>query len=170
MREAVAKENRDAFQLERSPRSRTGFVNVIEVKGKYQARLQVPGDGRGGCTKRKQYSLPGLFDTPEEAAVLLAAAANGIGEHCRAAQIRSQHCIPPHASSTSATPAMPSTMLDHVDIQFVTPLIGAPEGDVWRRRRPARRRIDTGPSSVGGPVHGLERTTKREPWPSHTDP
>ena len=73
MREAVAKENRDAFQLERSPRSRTGFVNVIEVKGKYQARLQVPGDGRGGCTKRKQYSLPGLFDTPEEAAVLLAA-------------------------------------------------------------------------------------------------
>ena len=73
MREAVAKENRDAFQLERSPRSRTGFVNVIEVKGKYQARLQVPGDRRGGCTKRKQSSLPGLFDTPEEAAVLLAA-------------------------------------------------------------------------------------------------
>ena len=72
-REAVAKENRDELQLERTPWGKTGFVNVIEVKGKYQARLQVPGDGRGGCTKRKQYSLPGLFDTPEEATVLLAA-------------------------------------------------------------------------------------------------
>ena len=48
------------------------YVNVIEVKGKFQARLQVPGDGRGGSSKRKQYPLPGLFDTPKEAAVLLA--------------------------------------------------------------------------------------------------
>ena len=72
-REAVAKENRDELQLERTPWGKTGFVNVIEVKGKYQARLQVAGDGRGGSTKRKQCSLPGLFDTAEDAAVMLAA-------------------------------------------------------------------------------------------------
>jgi hypothetical protein len=53
--------------------SKTGYVNVIELKnGKYQARLQVPGDGRGGENKRKQYSLPGLFDTALEAALYLA--------------------------------------------------------------------------------------------------
>ena len=54
---------------------RTGFVNVVEVKGKYQARLQVPGDGRGGSMTRKQHALPGLFglfDTAEDAAVMLA--------------------------------------------------------------------------------------------------
>ena len=73
MRDEIWKENWAELELERTPWGKTKFVNVIEVKGKYQARLQVPGDGRGGCTKRKQYSLPGLFDTPEEAAVLLAA-------------------------------------------------------------------------------------------------
>ena len=73
MRDEIWKENWAELELERTPWAKTKFVNVIEVKGKYQARLQVPGDGRGGCTKRKQYSLPGLFDTPEEAAVLLAA-------------------------------------------------------------------------------------------------
>ena len=71
-REAVAKENRDDLQLERTPWGRTGFVNVVEVKGKYQARLQAPGDGRGGSMKRKQHALPGLFDTAEDAAVMLA--------------------------------------------------------------------------------------------------
>ena len=90
-----------------------------------------------------------------KAAVQLAAAAHGIGEHRRAAHIRIQQCIQPCASSASATPAMPSTMLDHVDIEFVTSLIGAPEGDVRSRRRPARPRFDTGPSSVHGAVHGL---------------
>ena len=72
IREAVAKENRADLQLERTPWGKTGFVNVVEVKGKYQARLQVPGDGRGGSVKRKQHPLPGLFDTAEEAAVWLA--------------------------------------------------------------------------------------------------
>jgi len=53
--------------------------------------------------------------TTARAAMLLAGAAHGIEEHRRAAQSRFQHCIPPHASSTSTTPAMPSTVLDHVD-------------------------------------------------------
>ena len=72
MRDEIWKENWAELELERTPWGKTKFVNVIEVKGKYQARLQVPGDGRGGSTKRKQYALPGLFDTAEEAAVLLA--------------------------------------------------------------------------------------------------
>ena len=47
-----------------------GFIGVIKVGNKFQARLQVPGDGRGGSKKRKQHSLPGLFDTAEDAAVM----------------------------------------------------------------------------------------------------
>ena len=69
MRAALPTLDRDGLVLKRSPLSKTGFVNVIEVKGKYQARLQVPGDGRGGAKKRKQQALPGLFDTAEDAAV-----------------------------------------------------------------------------------------------------
>ena len=64
---------RRARVLKRNPYSDTGFVGVIKIKGKFQARLQVPGDGRGGSKKRKQHSLPGLFDTVEDAAVHLAA-------------------------------------------------------------------------------------------------
>ena len=64
--------NKDGLVLERSALSKTGFVNVIEVKGKYQARLQVPGDGRGGSKKRKQQALPGFWDTAEDAALYLA--------------------------------------------------------------------------------------------------
>ena len=55
----------------------TGFKNVIKVGNKFQARLQVPGDGRGGSKKRKQHSLPGLFETAEDAAVLLAVIKRG---------------------------------------------------------------------------------------------
>ena len=71
-RKAVEQADRDELELERTPWSKTGFVNVTKVGGKYQARLQVPGDGRGGIEKRKQCSLPGLFDTAEDAAVLQA--------------------------------------------------------------------------------------------------
>ena len=59
--EAIASVNRAELELERSVWGRTGFVNVIEVKGQFQTRLQVPGDGRGGIQKRKQHSLPGLL-------------------------------------------------------------------------------------------------------------
>ena len=64
--------------LERAPpgsrsSTATGFVNVIKVKdGRFQARLQVKGDGREGEKKRTQVPLPGLFKTAEEAAQLLA--------------------------------------------------------------------------------------------------
>ena len=76
MRDLVASMSaaeRAALVLQKSPWSSTGFVNVIKVKNKFQARLQVPGDGRGGERKRKQDALPGLFDTAEEAAIHLAA-------------------------------------------------------------------------------------------------
>jgi hypothetical protein len=50
----------------------TGYVNVIKVGEWYQARLQIPGDGRGGEKKRKQHSLPGIFKEAEDAALYLA--------------------------------------------------------------------------------------------------
>ena len=75
IREAVTARpdhERRELVLERSSRSKTGFVNVIEVKGKFQARYQVPGDGRGGSKTRRQHSLPGPFDKAEDAAFMLA--------------------------------------------------------------------------------------------------
>ena len=72
--------DREGLVLERSTRSATGFVNIIKVGGKFQARLQVPGDGRGGERKRKQVPLPGLFDKAEDAAVLLASYKKGMRE------------------------------------------------------------------------------------------
>jgi hypothetical protein len=92
---------------------------------------------------RSQEQLQRAMPTTR-AALQLAAAAHGIGEHRCVAQTRSQHCIQACASWLCATPAKPSTMLNHVDIEFVTSLIGAPEGDVRSRRRPARPRFDTG--------------------------
>ena len=60
-----------------SPISATGYTNVIEIKGKYQARLQVKGDGRTGVAEcgsasstRSRASL--FFDTALEAAQYLA--------------------------------------------------------------------------------------------------
>ena len=55
--------------LEKSPYSKTGYTNVIKVRGKYQARLQVKGDAE---RKRYQHPLPGLFETALEAAEYLA--------------------------------------------------------------------------------------------------
>ena len=72
MRQIVEQHQGEPLVLERSPLSATGFTNVIKVKGKYQARLQVPGDGRGGSKKRKQVPLPGLFNTALDAARYLA--------------------------------------------------------------------------------------------------
>ena len=85
MREAVRTENRENLELERTPWNNTGFVNVIKVKNKFQARLQVPGDGRGGERKRKQDALPGLFDTAEDAAISLAAYKKALKEAGEAA-------------------------------------------------------------------------------------
>ena len=47
----VAGLDKRRFRLKKNPTSATGFVNVIKVKGKYQARLQVPGEGRGGLRR-----------------------------------------------------------------------------------------------------------------------
>ena len=64
----------------RCPRLILLYVNVIEVKGKFQACLQVPGDGRGGAKKRKHQALPALFETAEDAAVYLASCKQGIAK------------------------------------------------------------------------------------------
>jgi hypothetical protein len=63
--------------------------------------------------------------TTTTAIIQLAAAAHGVGKHCRAAQSPIHHCIQPCASSASATPAMLSTMLTTWNLQFVTSLIEA---------------------------------------------
>ena len=52
MREAIQGEDRSQLDLEPTPWSKTGFIGVIKVGNKFQARLQVPGDGRGGSKKR----------------------------------------------------------------------------------------------------------------------
>ena len=80
MRALVATENVADDELELAPLSKTGYVGVIVVGLKYQARIQVPGDGRGGTKKRRQYSVPGLFDTAKEAAVIRAAFTKGMKE------------------------------------------------------------------------------------------
>jgi hypothetical protein len=73
VRAFVARMYKGDLVVQESPTSATRYTNVIELKnGKYQARLQVKGDGRGGVRKRKQYSLPGIFDTALEAAQYLA--------------------------------------------------------------------------------------------------
>ena len=72
IREGFAEQDKTGLVPEESRRSITGYKNVIEVSGKYQARLQIKGDGVGGTRKRRQYSLPGLFDTALEAALFLA--------------------------------------------------------------------------------------------------
>ena len=59
IRRMVAELDKRRFRLKKNPTSATGFVNVIKVKGKYQARLQVPGEGRGGQIKRVQAVFAG---------------------------------------------------------------------------------------------------------------
>ena len=76
VRRMVADLDKRHYTLEKNPTSITGYTNVIKVKGKFQARLQVPGDGRGGERKRKQYSLPTTFDKAEDAALYLACVKN----------------------------------------------------------------------------------------------
>ena len=72
-RQAVAAVDRSQLDLQKNPYSNTGFTGIIKVKGgKFQARVQIPGEGRGGCKKRRQCSVPGVFDTAEDAAVSLA--------------------------------------------------------------------------------------------------
>ena len=93
----------------------TGFVGVSKVGNKYQARLQVPGDGRGGLKTRRQVPLmvplPGPWDTAEDAAVIRAVIIRGFKEsgdgkiHSPPKQNK-QHkpCVKP--SSKPAQPAL----------------------------------------------------------------
>ena len=46
VRQQFATASKAGLVVQESRQSRTGYTNVIEVRGKYQARLQVKGDGR----------------------------------------------------------------------------------------------------------------------------
>ena len=48
IRAFVAQLDRWDYPPEKSAWSQTGYAQVIKVKKRYQARLQVPGDGPGG--------------------------------------------------------------------------------------------------------------------------
>ena len=48
IRAFVAKLDRRDYPPEKAVWSATGYVQVIKVKKRFQARLQVPGDGPGG--------------------------------------------------------------------------------------------------------------------------
>ena len=69
VRKQVARADKSGLAVQKSPYSATGYTNVIKVKGKYQARLQVKATAE---RKRYQHPLPGLFDTALEAAQYLA--------------------------------------------------------------------------------------------------
>ena len=83
MRELLASSDKTGLVLQRAPpgsSSKTGFVNVIQVKGGlFQARLQVQGDGRGGEKKRRQVGIPGLFKRRQKEAAQLLALVKKIG-------------------------------------------------------------------------------------------
>ena len=98
---------RGELALKRSPYSSTGFTNIITIKGKFQARLQVPGDGRGGTQKRKQYALPGLFDTAEDAAIFLAATESSMRAACEGKLIAPPKQDKEHKLRTTKQPAAP---------------------------------------------------------------
>ena len=106
-------------------RSSTGFVNVIEIKGKFQARLQVPGDGRGGVKKRKQVPLPGLFDKAEDAALYLASFTKGFLDHGLSAAEAAEMLIPLDKKHKPRTPAQPAAAAPPLP-QPVTTTVGMP--------------------------------------------
>ena len=61
LRATIAARDDDDLDLELNPGTEIGYKNVIKVKGKYQARIYVE-------KEKRQRSLPGTFNTPEEAA------------------------------------------------------------------------------------------------------
>ena len=107
MRAALAGCDRDELVLERTTKTTIGFVNVISVKGKFQARLQVPGQGRGGEKKRKQVPLPGLFDSAEDAAVHLASFKKGMREAGMSAAEAAEKIPPLDKKHKPRTPNFP---------------------------------------------------------------
>lgn len=154
MREAVLTENVTEDELEKTPWGKTGFVGVIEIKGKYQARIQVPGDGRGGTSKRRQYALPGLFDTPRDTAIIRAGIMKGMKEKNNGKLFVPPKQDKPHKKRTvkqsaavpqpSAAPALnQSPMSTAMAIPFAMPMWNVPFATVSPLPIPRFRRLRT---------------------------
>ena len=132
MRAAMETEDVADLVLKRSPWSSTGFVNVIKVKEKFQARLQVPGDGRGGEKKRKQHSLPGLFDTALEAAIHLAVYKKALKEAGEAVSFppkqNKQHKPrkPQQPQPAAAPPPVPMALATAMAMPICMPMMHVP--------------------------------------------
>ena len=133
IRELVASLDKRYTVPVKSAWNKTGYAQVIQVKKKFQARLQVPGDGRGGTRKRKQYSLPCLFDTAEHAALYLAWVKemdHPEWEHGIPPKLQPwrkprsqppQPATPPEPATAYAEPSMPLAMTMAVPINFPMP-------------------------------------------------
>ena len=133
IREEVAGLDKRLYDIEINPCSTTGFTNVIRIKGKYQARLQVPGDGRGGERKRRQCSLPTTFEKAEDAALYLAWVktlprtdwVDGMPPKLTDRKPRTKKPAKPvepaQAAEPCAEPSMPSAMTMAVPISFPMP-------------------------------------------------
>ena len=110
IRDFVATLDPKHYDIKTSPWSKTGYISVIMVKGKYQARLQVKGDGRGGERKRGQHALPGLFDTALEAATCISPLSRRRKRCGKMAFLRSRSTTATKARSKApAKPAQPGT-------------------------------------------------------------
>ena len=137
VRQQVASADKANLVLEKNPYSSTGFTNVIKVRGKFQARLQVKGDGQ---RKRYQHPLPGLFDTAQEAAEYLAMVKRDFGadgvtpppkqiEHCKPrkkpAQLKPMQAADVlEAQSSTIAFAVPTTVATATPIHF--PMLNVP--------------------------------------------
>ena len=117
------------LELKRSAWNRTGFTNVTEVKpGLFQARVQVKGDGRGGCKKRKQVPLNGLFPTALEAAVYKTLMEEQMYEK-EGKLVEHEKTNKPHKPRTKpAQPQQPVTVHAHAPMpqQPATAVMGVP--------------------------------------------
>ena len=139
VRQRVAGADKTGLVLETNPYSCTGFTNVIKVRDKYQARLQVKGDGQ---RKRYQHPLPGLFATAQEAAEYLAIVKRDFGpggvelpakqiqqRKPRKRQLSAQHADEESPSSAEAEPMqMPPVVAMAIPIPFAmmhAPLVAA---------------------------------------------
>ena len=120
VRQQFAAASKAGLVVQESRQSRTGYTNVIEVRGKYQARLQVKGDGQ---RKRYQHPLPDLFDTALEAAQYLAMlkrdfGAEGVTPPPKQIENRKPRKRPLAEPETQPASTLPPVVLDAVPLQM----------------------------------------------------
>ena len=127
---------REAMQMGLVPKeskaSQTGYENVIEIKGKYQGQLW-------DKARKKQRAVPGLHDTPLEAALALARAKQMLTESLedgetlpspakRKSRLRPQHAVPfaMAQSMDAVSPRLPFAAIQPIGVGLSTPVVNVP--------------------------------------------